>query len=213
MQIPGLNFGGHAARGGIYAALLLALAAPLTAHANGDSRPPVPTWHTDARHCSWHWREGGGVGLWAESCKLSTGRWQVVWDAGRSAFVLQHNGAVQGVVVQSWPLPPGGGLAALTRALVDAGQLAPDAECRWTPVPLRPAPRTMAFFTLSPTAPDALAPTAQGEIPAPRCGPYGASTHGVRYFITDLRWPDRAIFVEEGQERPMFEPRSITVGR
>jgi hypothetical protein len=32
----------------------------------------------------------------------------------------------------------------------------------------------------------------------------------VRYFVTDLRWPDRAIFVEEGQERPLFDPSSIT---
>lgn len=56
----------------------------------------------------------------------------------------------------------------------------------------------------------AFAPTATGEVPDPVCGIYGASTHGVRYFITDLRWPDRAIFVDEGQERPLFDPTSIT---
>jgi hypothetical protein len=32
----------------------------------------------------------------------------------------------------------------------------------------------------------------------------------VRYFIVDRRWPDRVIFVNEGQERPMFDPESIT---
>ncbi len=192
-------------------AALLALSAPVTAVADGDFRPPQPDWQTDARHCSWHWREGGGVGLWAEDCDLPTGRWQVVWKAERGSFMLQHNGVSREVVVQSWALPPDGGLADLRQALVGAGQLAPDADCRWQSVPLRPATRTMAFFVLAPTAPDALAPTSTGEVPAPRCGPYGASTHGVRYFITDLRWPGRVLFVDEGQERPLFDPRSITV--
>ena len=66
---------------------------------------------------------------------------------------------------------------------------------------------------LSPASPQALGPTAQGEVPEPLCGPYGASTHGVRYFIVDLRWPGLAVFVDEGQERPMFDPASITVRR
>lgn len=52
--------------------------------------------------------------------------------------------------------------------------------------------------------------TEQGEVPEPVCGAYGHSTHGVRYFITDLRWPELVIFVDEGQERPLFEPRSIS---
>ena len=73
-----------------------------------------------------------------------------------------------------------------------------------------PAPRTIAFHILTPIDQAALSPTVSGDIPEPACGPYGASTHGVRYFVTDLRWPDRAIFVDEGQERPMFDPSSIT---
>jgi len=54
--------------------------------------------------------------------------------------------------------------------------------------------------------------TPSGDIPEPPCGPYGASTHGVRYFLVDLRQPDRLIFVDEGQDQPMFDPSSI-VGR
>jgi len=69
----------------------------------------------------------------------------------------------------------------------------------------------MAVHVLAPIHPVALAPTAAGEVPDPVCGPYCASTPGVRYSLTDLRWPNRAIFVEEGQERPLFYPSGITV--
>lgn len=172
-------------------------------------RPPRPDWRTDAGRCSWHWREGGGLGLWAETCALSTGLWQVVWDAGRSAFVQQHEGKAVGTVVQPWPLPEGAGVRELTPVLVREGHLEADADCLWKPLPMRPAPRTTAFFVLAPASPQALGPTAQGEVPEPVCGAFGASTHGVRYFIVDLRWPDLAIFVDEGQERPMFDPASI----
>ena len=195
----------HAAR----LAGLLVLAASGLVQAGGQNRPPLPEWQTDAQHCTWHWREGDGLGLWAETCRLSTGQWAVGWNAQRNAFVQLHENRVERVVVQSWPLPPERGVAALTRVLTDAGHLAADADCRWQSVPIRPAPRTTTFFVLAPAAPDALGPTAQGEIPDPLCGPYGVSTHGVMYFISDLRWPARAIFVDEGQERPMFDPASI----
>lgn len=192
---------------------LIVLTASGVAHADGQRRPSMPDWQTDARQCTWQWREGGGLGLWAETCKLSTGQWMVTWNAPLSAFVLQHEARVERIVVQSWSLQAGLGVVALTRALTDAGHLAPDADCRWKSVPVRPVPRTTTLFVLVPVAPDAFSPSAQGEVPDPRCGPYGASTHGVRYFITDLRWPERAIFVEEGQERPLFDPVSITVLR
>ena len=194
-------------------AVALALAACSGVPSDDRSRPSPPRWQTDSARCNWQWLEGGGLGLWAETCQLSTGRWQVRWDAGRRAFVVQHDDEIMGVAVQSWPLPIGMGITALTPALVEAGHLSPQSDCQWKNVPMLPAPRTMSFFVLSPASPQALGPTAQGEVPEPLCGPYGASTHGVRYFLRDLRWPDRAVFVDEGQERPMFDPASITVRR
>lgn len=209
------QFGTMKPLGSVFAGLaLLALAASGWVRAEVLDRPPKPDWQTVASQCIWHWREGGRLGLWTETCELPTGQWQVVWDDQAHAFVLQHNSTVQAVVVQSWPLPSAPTasphITALTRVLIDAGHLAPDADCVWKPMPRR-APRTMAFFVLSPSAPEAMSPTAQGEIPDPLCGPFGASTHGVKYFIHDLRWADRAIFVNEGQERPLFDPGSITV--
>lgn len=78
----------------------------------------------------------------------------------------------------------------------------------------RPSPCTPhhgASCAEAPSDPAALAPTPSGDIAEPVCGPYGAPTHGIRYFITDLRWLGRAVFVDEGPERPLSDPASITL--
>lgn len=196
----------------VLAITCIAATAPVTGLANGSSVPTVPDWKTDAARCSWDWREGGGIGLWAETCDLNGNTWQVVWDKERMAFVTRHDNSDMGIAVQSFALPAeGANIAALGDTLVTAGDLDPDAACSWQTIALRPAPRTMAFFVLAPNDPKAFAPSPSGEVRDPVCGPYGASTHGIRYFITDLRWPGHAIFVDEGQERPLFDPLSITL--
>jgi hypothetical protein len=180
------------------------LAAPATA----QDRPTMPDWQTDAA-CEWVWTEGGGLGLWAERCPLS-GLWEVVWSEEAGAFVQLFDGAAFGRVVKPFPFSEDTGWEGLREILVAAGDLAADAPCAFEGAAIRPAPRTVGFVLLTPTAPDALAPTETGDVPDPVCGPYGVSTHGVRYFLTDLRIPGVAIFVEEGQERPMFDPTSLT---
>lgn len=192
------------------AALILAIAVPVPTLADSSLRPPMPDWQTAPASCAWHWREGGGLGLWAETCVFNGATWQVDWDADRAVFVTRAGDAVMGIAVQGFTLPPGSGISALTEVLVATGHLDPEAACAWQTIRLRPAPRTMAFHVLGPTDPQSLASTAEGEIPEPVCGPYGVSTHGLRFFVTDLHWPKRAIFVEEGQERPLFDPSSIT---
>lgn len=188
---------------------LLAASAPGITTANAGGQPPHPDWQTDTESCTWSWQEGGGLGLWAETCTLSTGLWRVIWDDTRGAFVERRDADITRVVVQPFALAPGEGVDALTDRLFAAGHLAQDATCRWESQPVRPAPRTMAFFVLTPADPDALRPTNEGDVPEPVSGPYGVSTHGVRYFITDLRWPHLATFVDAGQERAMFDPASI----
>jgi hypothetical protein len=196
--------------------LVLVLSAP--GLADTPTRPPVPRWQTDPATCDWHWREGGGIGLWAETCVFNDATWQVIWDVHRRAFVTQGGDMVMDIAVQEFYLPTGSGLTALMDVLTVSGQLQPEAPCAWNPIVPRPAQSNMAFHVFAPADPAALAPTATvnwgqdrtGEVPDPLCGPYGASSHGVRYFLTDQRWPDRAIFVEEGPERPLFDPSSIT---
>ena len=192
----------------IRALAALALVAAGPAGAEEASRPPVPDWQS-AAGCTWDWREGGGFGLWTERCQLSTGLWEIAWDAAAGGFVQLVDGAEAGLLVQPLPFEPGDP-EALRLRLLAAGGLGADAPCALEGAAIRPAPRTMAFLVLTPTVPGAFAPTPEGDVPEPLCGPYGASTHGVRYLVTDLRWPGIAVFVEEGQERPMFEPASLT---
>ena len=190
-------------------AAIFAVTSPVMGLANGGNLPAMSDWQTDANSCSWHWREGGGIGLWAETCRFNGATWQVMWDEDLAAFVTKNDDTLIGLAVQAFALSSGASIAALSETLVEAGSLDANHACIWQAIALRPAPRTIAFHILTPMDQAALSPTASGDIPEPACGPYGASTHGVRYFMTDLRWPDRAIFVEEGQERPMFDPASI----
>jgi hypothetical protein len=46
-------------------------------------------------------------------------------------------------------------------------------------------------------------------VPDPPCGEYGWSTHGIHYFISDLRQPELILYVNEGQDGTMIEPGSI----
>ena len=186
--------------------LSVLLLAGLPAVAEDALRPPVPDWQSYAT-CTWQWREGGGFGLWTERCEISTGLWEVAWHEERGAFVQVVGGEAFDVLVQPFAMSD---RDALRLRLLEAGGLGADAPCAFEAAALRPVPKTMAIRVLMPTVENAFAPTAEGDVPDPLCGPYGASTHGVRYFVEDLRWPGVAVFVEAGQERPMFEPMSLT---
>lgn len=191
-------------------AAVFAATSPIVAQANGSNMSDKPDWQTDAANCSWHWREGGGIGLWAETCRFNDRTWQVMWDDGQAAFVTRADDSDMGIAVKAFALSRGSDISELGQTLIEAGALDANAACMWDAIALRPAPRTMAFHVLTPADQAALSPTPSGDLPEPACGTYGASTHGVRYFLTDLRWPDLAIFIDEGQERPLFDPASIT---
>lgn len=196
-------------RAAIAVAALVATS-PIMAHDNGSYRSDTPDQQTDAANCSWHWRESGGIGLWAETCRFNDRTWQVMWDDGLAAFVTRADDSDNiGIAVKAFALPRGSNIRELSKTLIEAGALDAHSACTWQAIALRPAPRTMSFHVLGPADRTALSPTVSGDIPEPACGPYGASTHGVRYFLTDPRWPELAIFIDEGQERPLFDPASI----
>ena len=180
-----------------------------TAACNNTSLPEKPGWQTEAGACSWQWREGGGFGVWTETCRFNEATWQVIWNPSENAFVTRRDENVLGIAMQPWLLPEPSDIPSLLPALVDAGYLQVGSACEIREVALRPAPPGRTFHVLAPVEPAALQPTAEGEVPEPACGPYGASTHGVRYFIADTGWPDRLVFVDEGQERPLFEASSL----
>ncbi len=182
----------------------------VASQAVAGARPPVPDWQTDADACAWEWQSGGGIGFWAERCVLGGALWAIAWDAARAGFVQTRDGTAQGMVVQPFRIGSGPVDGAIHAALIARGAVDAAAPCRVVTVAAWPVPNSMTTHVLTPTAADALAMTASGEVPDPVCGPYGVSTHGLRYLATDLRWPGLAVFVEAGQERPLFDPASLS---
>jgi hypothetical protein len=161
-----------------------------------------------AAGCRWEPVAGGGLALWTQACDLATGQWRVAWNPSNQAFVLQVDGRPQSVVVQSWALAGGQGPQSVVAALKAAGQLPTQSDCRLVPARVRPLPPRLAGYVLAAPVP-VPAVTASGEIPEPPCGPYGVSTHGVRYFAFDPQRPDRVVFIDEGQDQPLFDARSL----
>lgn len=185
---------------------LLMVAQIGTGAATPPARPPAPAWATDADACIWRWTEGGGIGFWSESCALGPGIWNIVWDAGSGAFWQTLDGAQHMRVVQVWPIDRDRDLGQLIHMFRDTGDLAWDSDCGFQPS--APVQGSATRHMLSPATgwPPVTVTT---EVPDDPCGPYGVSAGAVRQVLTDPRWPDRAVFVDLGQERPMFDPDSI----
>lgn len=179
--------------------------------AAASERPPVPQFRTDPG-CTWHWLTGGGVGLWGEVCNLSTGQWSVEWHRDRAAFVQTRDGAPVTQVLEIFKKSDEDPASAVLDELRRRGELADDEECVFQPAQVRAAPRTIAFLEIRPTGErlKAFEATPKDEIPDPPCGAYGWSTHGRRYFMTDIRQPDRVLYINEGQDGSMFDPASVT---
>lgn len=192
---------------------LILLAATANDQSSKDTQalPSQPNWRTSDHDCSWRWIQGGGLGMWSEVCQLSTGQWRIDWDDVRKAFVLQHDNQQIELVVQPWEIAKDTGISSLSTSLGEAGFLQSDHHCYWERVSISTSTANMRLFELRSLLNDDIEHNETSEVPEDRCGPYGQSTHGVRYFMVDRHSPDLAIFVNEGQERPMFDPSSITV--
>lgn len=201
-----------AKRAAVTGGLATALFATVTAFATQRPPQPMPTSQTAAHGCRWVWRQGDDIGLWSQACDLKSGRWRVEWRHKSRSFELLRNGRRVETVVRLWPIDEDQGLVELARRLKTAG-LVPDDEknCQFVPQAVRPDVRTRAQFVIKPLAMDVPAVTESGEVPEPPCGELGASTHGIRYFVTDLRFPGRVVYVNEGQDGLLFDPSSITL--
>jgi len=193
-------------------ALCVCYGAIITQQAHAVDRPPMPDFRT-ADGCAWHWRTGGGVGLWGEVCDLQSGKWQVDWQEKQSAFVQTRDGDTVAKVLEIFPKPQDAPASEVLAQLRRRGDLADGDDCVFQPAQVRAAPRTVTFFEIRPTGErlKAFQATPKDEIPDPPCGAYGWSTHGRRYFMTDIRHPDRVLYFDEGQDGTMFDPSSVTI--
>ena len=71
-----------------------------------EVRPAMPTHSTDKYGCEWQWLRGGGIGFWAENCKLATGNWHVDWESALPGFALWHDDDRVATVLQIFRKPP-----------------------------------------------------------------------------------------------------------
>ena len=156
---------------------------------------------------------GAGVGIWAERCDLDTGLWVPRFDAALPGFVLTLDGRDEVTILQIFEKPGDAGVDAILPELRDRGYIPDDDECVFESAAIRPAPRTIAFYEIKPTGSRlaAFEATPDDDVPEPPCGDYGWSTHGLRYFMTDIRFPERVLYIDTGQDGTLFDPASITL--
>ena len=104
-------------------------------------------------------------------------------------------------------------IASILPELRRRGYIPDDDECVLEPAAIRPAVRTIAFYEVKPTGKRKadFEATPEDEVPEPPCGEYGWSTHGARYFMTDLRHPDVAVYINIGQDGLMFDDATVTL--
>ena len=190
---------------------LVALLAGLPAAAL--AQPPMPTQSSVPGECAWQWMTGAGLGIWAERCDLVTGVWTPRFDETLPGFVLTVDGNDETVILQAFEKPADAPVSAILPELRQRGYIPDDDDCVFEAAALRPAPRTIAFYEIRATGArqEAFAATPPDEVPEPPCGDYGWGTHGVRYFMTDIRFPERVLYVNTGQDGTMFDATSITM--
>ena len=169
-----------------------------------------PIWQTHTSLCEWHWLDSELVGFWAEECQFSSGHWYLEWDANHNAFRQKRDDLDMGVVLKVWT---GADLAVIGDNLVNQTTNVTGADCVWRHVERKGLRPTTSLFVWAPSSTEELSYSIDIEVPEDQCGPYGFSATGVRYFMMDSRWTDTFIFVNEGQERPLFDPSSITFFR
>jgi len=178
------------------------------------AQPPQPTESAvDATKCQWEWKQGGGVGVWAERCALDTGVWELKFEESLLGFVLTVDGNAGETVLQLFKKPADADISAILPDLRKRGTIPDDELCVFEPAAIRAAPRTIAFFDIQPTGDRKAAfdATPSDDVPEPPCGDYGWSTHGLRYFMTDIRHADSVLYLNEGQDGMMFDPRTVTI--
>ncbi|HET7715276.1 MAG TPA: hypothetical protein VFK86_06585 [Bauldia sp.] len=191
----------------------LAAASILALMPAAHAQPPEPTGSSVPGSCTWEWKTGGGIGIWAERCDLQTGVWEPRFEASLPGFVLTVDGEDQGTILQVFDKPADADISAILPELRKKGYIPDDDDCVFEPAAIRPAPRTIAFYEIRPIGARlaAFEATPSDEVPDPPCGEYGWSTHGVRYFFTDTRFPERVIYVNTGQDGTMFDDTTITL--
>lgn len=175
--------------------------------------PPAPAAEA-AKACVVEHFQVANLRVDGQSCRYSTGHWHLRPEPALPGLALWRDDERIDTVLQLFPRDPEAPIDALLDTLRTRGHIPPDRECVFEPTSLWAAPRTIAFFQIKPIGERLrrLKATPRDEVPDPPCGDYGWSTHGVRYFLTDLRAPEWAVYVNEGQDGTLVDPRTLHWG-
>ena len=170
---------------------------------------PVPTF---AQGCAWDWLVAGPVRLRVQECRHATGHWRVLPDPDRRGLALWRDGERVQTVLEWFRKPAGAPVSAVMPELKARGDVPPGDDCVFRAVEVPASPPGTARFDIRPAGERlrALEATPKDQVPDPPCGAYGWSTHGVRYFLTDLRHPRWVLFVDLGQDGTQIDPSSLS---
>ncbi len=165
----------------------------------------------DAAQCRQQVLRLDGLVIDTSDCGYATGHWRVEVEPTLPGLALWRDAERIDTVVQLFTKTPTEEIAAILPALRSRGYIPDDDDCRFVPAEVRPMVRTIALFEIRPFGArlQRLQATPVDEVPDPPCGAMGWSTHGLRYFMTDLRRPDRVVYINEGQDGTQIDPRSI----
>jgi hypothetical protein len=174
---------------------------------------PQPFFQTDAQNCKWSWKTGKGIGLWAEDCKFESGSFVVTYDAGKDAFMLGADGSDAYAVVRQFYKKAEEGPDALLPDFKAKGLIPNDDECRFAPSDVVKPFGAWQIFEILPTGKrkETFDAAPSDEIPEPPCGQIGEAVDSLAYFMIDQRHPDRVLYLDLGQDTPLFDPTSISL--
>jgi hypothetical protein len=173
--------------------------------------PVAPFYSTDAKSCSWMWKQGRGISLWTEQCKFDTGLWDVIYDEPKDLFALRVDAGEPYPVLRQFR--QAGGAAALLPALRTSRLVLDDAECVMAQVADQPAPPGWTAYQVVPTGKrkEAFDSVVQIEVPEPPCGELGYRVDMIGFFMVHESRPDRVLYVNLGQDGTMIDIASITL--
>lgn len=192
-----------------FALLLLSLLIGVpAAHAE---RSPQPARAPSSAGCQWAWKQGGGIGFWAEDCDLDTGQWRIAYDAGKQRFVQTVDGKDPVPVIYLFDLPLDIGVDSLLPGLRKAGLIKDTDDCVFAPDEENKKGAERLLYQVVPKGKllEAFNKLPGDEVPEPPCGELGLLPDAVGYFMTDAKLPGKILYLMLGQDQPLFEPDSI----
>ncbi len=178
-----------------------------------DGQPPEPFYATDQALCSWNWQRGGSVGLWTEDCKFESGRWNIAYDKEKDLFGLHVDNGELYPVLRHFRTDPAKGPEGLLPDLKARGLVLDSPECVFEKNEEQFGALGWTIWQVVPTGKikEAFDAQVKLEVPPPPCGEVGYAADFIGFFMVHKDHPDRAVFVNLGQDGTMIDPFSLTL--